>query len=285
MLTECSRSSRHGPPQDGTCQDDENTKAHVRAPFGTRSKIKLRLITQRSQVQILPPLPIGPGDLRISGPEVCRDVIRSSRAQPGVTAPFEGRPVRGAGVARCAATTRAMTTFTSSPARSTPTPRASGSAGALPAASPPGDPLALCAYLTERAESGPAMGTLDLACVAIRNIYRMTGTEDPVAADAVRQVRLGLHRIYGGVPRRLARPLALDEVRQIVGGIDRTTTIGVRDTAMILLGYVSACDAWRSSRSRWPTSSTHPPGCCCMSAVQDRSRGPRSGRRGRARPA
>ncbi len=50
----------------------------------------------------------------------------------------------------------------------------------------PGDPAALCAYLTERAESGIAMGTLDLACTAIRHVHRMYGVEDPVASETVR---------------------------------------------------------------------------------------------------
>ncbi len=104
----------------------------------------------------------------------------------------------------------------------------------------PGDPLALCAYLTERAEAGKATGTLDMSCTAIRHVHRMSGAEDPVASEAVRQVRRGLMRTYGAAPRRLARPLTVDEIRQIVGALDRTTPIGIRDAAIILLGYASA---------------------------------------------
>ncbi len=104
----------------------------------------------------------------------------------------------------------------------------------------PGDPLALCAYLTERAEAGKATGTLDMSCTAIRHVHRMTGAEDPVASETVRQVRRGLRRTYGAAPRRLARPLSVAEIRQIIGAIDRTTPIGIRDAAIILLGYASA---------------------------------------------
>jgi integrase len=104
----------------------------------------------------------------------------------------------------------------------------------------PGDPLAICAYLSERAESGRATGTLDMACTVIRHVHRTTGTEDPIATEAVRQVRRGLRRTYGAAPRRLARPLSVEEIRQIVSGIDRTTPIGIRDAAIILLGYASA---------------------------------------------
>jgi integrase len=74
----------------------------------------------------------------------------------------------------------------------------------------------------------------------IRHVHRTTGSVDPIASEAVRQVRRGLRRTYGAAPRRLARPLDLDEIRQIVGGIDRTTPIGIRDAAIILIGYASA---------------------------------------------
>ena len=47
-------------------------------------------------------------------------------------------------------------------------------------------------------------------------------------------------RTYGAAPRRLARPLTVEEIRQIVGGIQSTTPIGIRDAAIILLGYASA---------------------------------------------
>lgn len=104
----------------------------------------------------------------------------------------------------------------------------------------PVDPLAVCAYLTERAEAGRATGTLDMACTVIRHVHRTLGVADPIASEAVRQVRRGLRRTYGAAPRRLARPLAVDEIRQIVGGIDRTTPHGIRDAAIILLGYASA---------------------------------------------
>lgn len=104
----------------------------------------------------------------------------------------------------------------------------------------PADPLTLSAYLTERAEDGKAISTLDMSCTVIRHVHRVTGAEDPVASEAVRQVRRGLVRTYGAAPRRLARPLNVEEIRQIVAGIDRTTPIGIRDTAIILLGYASA---------------------------------------------
>jgi integrase len=104
----------------------------------------------------------------------------------------------------------------------------------------PGDPLALCAYLIDGAESGRAMGTLDLACTAIRHVHRTCGAPDPVAAETVRQVRLGLRRNHGTTPLRLARPLSVDDIRHILTAIDRTTPTGIRDAAIILLAFASA---------------------------------------------
>lgn len=104
----------------------------------------------------------------------------------------------------------------------------------------PGDPAALCAYLTERAAAGLAITSLDGACTAIRHVHRMHAVADPVASETVRQVRLGLRRTYGTAPRRLARPLSTADIRQILTSIDRSTPVGVRDAAIILLGYASA---------------------------------------------
>ncbi|GAB6987824.1 hypothetical protein JCM10369A_43530 [Nocardioides pyridinolyticus] len=104
----------------------------------------------------------------------------------------------------------------------------------------PADPAALAAYLVERAADGTAVVTLDLACTAIRHVHLQQGLANPAGTALVRQVRLGLRRTYGTAPRRLARPLTTDEIRQILAAIDTSVPIGVRDTAIILLGYASA---------------------------------------------
>lgn len=104
----------------------------------------------------------------------------------------------------------------------------------------PADPAALAAYLVERAAEGTAVVTLDVACVAIRHVHLQHGLPNPAETALVRQVRLGLRRTYGTAPRRLARPLTTAEIRQILAAIDTTVPIGIRDTAIILLGYASA---------------------------------------------
>ncbi|CAN5141100.1 site-specific integrase [soil metagenome] len=104
----------------------------------------------------------------------------------------------------------------------------------------PAEPAVVCAYLAERAEQGVCVATLDLACAAIGHQHRHHGLPDPIDHDTVRQVRRGLRRLLGTAPRRPARPLSIDDLRQIITSIDRTTARGVRDTAVILLGFAGA---------------------------------------------
>ena len=106
---------------------------------------------------------------------------------------------------------------------------------ALPAA-----PETIAAYLAQRAESGLCFGTLDGACSAIAHRHREAGLADPTTDVTVRRVRRGLRRIMGTAPRRQAHPLTVDELDRLVSSIDPATAIGVRDRAVILLGYASA---------------------------------------------
>jgi integrase len=103
----------------------------------------------------------------------------------------------------------------------------------------PGDPLALCAYLTERALAVRAMGTS--TCPAPRS-----DTSTAYVVSRTRGVRRrppSAARPPADVRSRTASPrppLTVDEIRLIVADIDRTTPIGIRDAAMIPLGYASS---------------------------------------------
>lgn len=104
----------------------------------------------------------------------------------------------------------------------------------------PAAPEALAAFLTEKAESGLTFGTLDGYCSGIAHRHHREGFADPTASVVVRRVRRGLRRIMGVAPRRQAHPLTVTELSQIVSSIDADTAIGVRDRAIILVGYASA---------------------------------------------
>jgi hypothetical protein len=98
----------------------------------------------------------------------------------------------------------------------------------------------LAAFLTERAEAGLTFGTLDGYCSGIAHRHHQEGLPDPTADFVVRRVRRGLRRIMGVAPRRQAHPLTLTEIAQILKRIDTSAPIGIRDRAVILLGYASA---------------------------------------------
>ncbi|MCF4121996.1 tyrosine-type recombinase/integrase [Antribacter sp. KLBMP9083] len=104
----------------------------------------------------------------------------------------------------------------------------------------PADSATVCAYLTDRAHQGKSYATLDLACAAIRYEHLRTALPNPIADATVGRVRRGLRRIIGVAPRRQSRPLLGEDICCIVEVIDAGTTTGVRDRALILLGFASA---------------------------------------------
>src|ERR671911_1855703 len=104
----------------------------------------------------------------------------------------------------------------------------------------PASPEALAAFLTERAEAGLTFGTLDGYCSGIAHPHHQEGRPDPTADFVVRRVRRGLRRVKGVAPRRQAHPLTVTEIAQILKRIDTSAPIGIRDRAVILLGYASA---------------------------------------------
>lgn len=104
----------------------------------------------------------------------------------------------------------------------------------------PAPPEARAAFLAERAEAGLTFGTLDGYCSGIAHRHHQEGLADPTVDVVVRRVCRGLRRILGVAPRRPAHPLTPAEVARIISAIDTSTAIGVRDRAVILLGYASA---------------------------------------------
>lgn len=104
----------------------------------------------------------------------------------------------------------------------------------------PAHPATVCAYLTEQADAGKSHHTLNVTCSAINRRHLDHGLPSPTNMDVVRRVRRGLRRIHGTKIRRPARPLDVADLRRILAAIDRTTPIGLRDAAVILVGFASA---------------------------------------------
>jgi integrase len=104
----------------------------------------------------------------------------------------------------------------------------------------PAPPEALAAFLAERATTGLTFGTLDAYCSGIAHRHHQEGLADPTADFLVRRVRRGLRWIMGVAPRRQAHPLTVVELGQVVDAIDLDNFTGVRDRAILLVGYAAA---------------------------------------------
>jgi integrase len=101
-------------------------------------------------------------------------------------------------------------------------------------------PEVVCAYITRQAERGLTMGMVTSTLAAIAHRHISAGEPTPTDVELVRRVRRGLRRTLGIAPRRRARPLLVEDLRQILAAVDRTTAAGKRDAALILLGFSSA---------------------------------------------
>ena len=84
----------------------------------------------------------------------------------------------------------------------------------------PADSLAVAAYLSDRARSGVAMGTLRLARAAIAAFHGDAGVADPTANEEVR-------RVMSGLPRDDSRP------QRQATGITRKGLAAIKATAAI----------------------------------------------------
>ena len=83
---------------------------------------------------------------------------------------------------------------------------------------------------------------------------------DPTTNIMLRRVRRCLRRIIGAAPRRQAHPLTAAEISRIVTAIDLDTAIGVRDRALLLLGYASALRPSKLAALHTADVSTRPGG-------------------------
>jgi len=101
----------------------------------------------------------------------------------------------------------------------------------------PADPRTVAFYMTDVATRYRAT-TLDLHLAAIAYAHRAAGLPIPTTHQAVREVRTGLRRTHGAAARGKAA-LMTDDLRRVVGLLDHTP-VGLRDRALLLLGFAGA---------------------------------------------
>ncbi len=115
---------------------------------------------------------------------------------------------------------------------------------------PPG-PATVTGYLTDLARHGARVGTMSRRLSAIRYAARLRNTPDPTANARVIAVWEGIRRTHGAPPEQAA-PLMPPELFDVLaacpihkawktkGRSVKPDLAGLRDTAILLVGFVAA---------------------------------------------
>lgn len=103
----------------------------------------------------------------------------------------------------------------------------------------PADSMAVAAYLTGLAEAGSPPSTVTRRLTGIARVHRDAGLPSPSEHEGVRRVMRGIRREAARAGVRPVKPRAVDvaTVRALVEDLDTSTLAGLRDRALILLGF------------------------------------------------
>lgn len=93
-------------------------------------------------------------------------------------------------------------------------------------------------YLTSMAEENLSVSTIARRCTSITAIHRASGNVSPIKTDRVNRVMRGIKREMAAPPNR-KKALSWKDVKKI-NSICDSTIIGIRDAAIITLGWASA---------------------------------------------
>ncbi|EXJ16185.1 site-specific integrase [Imhoffiella purpurea] len=106
-------------------------------------------------------------------------------------------------------------------------------------ASLPASAETISAFLASEAESGRRISTLHRRVAAIRLAHRLCGHEPKTDSELVRGTLKGIARTHGSAPRQKA-PALSDQLRTMVDSLDCTRLQGLRDRAILTLGFAGA---------------------------------------------
>jgi integrase len=101
----------------------------------------------------------------------------------------------------------------------------------------PSHPDTVALYLTARAEMHK-VSTIEQDLCAISAAHQAAGLLSPRSATVVREVRSGIRRRLGVAPKVKA-PLLAEELKRVVSALPGTL-VGIRDRALLLLGFAAA---------------------------------------------
>lgn len=102
----------------------------------------------------------------------------------------------------------------------------------------PAEPETVILYLSSMAQSKLSVSTIARRCTSITTIHRASGHDSPIKTDKVSRVFKGIKRKLGKPPQK-RKALSWSDIKKIRGLCD-STIIGLRDAAIITLGWASA---------------------------------------------
>ena len=103
----------------------------------------------------------------------------------------------------------------------------------------PAAPGVVAAFLAAEAGQGRRAATLARRLAAIRAAHLRAGHEPPSSSEAVRATLRGIRRTIGAAPVKKA-PATAELVRAMIDACDVGTLPGLRDRALLLLGFAGA---------------------------------------------
>ncbi|WP_246413397.1 site-specific integrase [Methylobacterium brachythecii] len=102
----------------------------------------------------------------------------------------------------------------------------------------PAEAPTVAAYVAHLADSGRKAATINLHVAAIAAVHRAGGHEPPTGAEAVKATVRGARRALGTRQTRKA-PATAETLKKVLRKVPDTTT-GLRDRALLLLGFAAA---------------------------------------------
>ncbi|MGI4734135.1 MAG: site-specific integrase [Janthinobacterium lividum] len=98
---------------------------------------------------------------------------------------------------------------------------------------------ALVGFCTHLAEGGKKVGTLEQHCAAISKAHAVRGVDSPTDDKQFKIFMDGVRRLHG-VRQKQAAAFSLIQLKQLVRSLDIQTMTGMRDRAILLLGFTGA---------------------------------------------
>ncbi|WP_022821669.1 tyrosine-type recombinase/integrase [Hymenobacter norwichensis] len=98
---------------------------------------------------------------------------------------------------------------------------------------------ALVGFITHLAEAGKKVATLERHLAAISKVHAVRGVDSPTDDKQFKIFMDGVRRLQG-VRQKQAPAFTLQQLKQLVRSLDTETVTGLRDRAILLLGFTGA---------------------------------------------